>query len=345
MSDRVSLQDIADSLGISRGTVDRAIHGRGRISRETREKVLAEARRLGYIDKKLSSFLSLQQELKIVVLIPGCDPFFEKIEEGIKKAVNEMMPVLHPEIIHTALDEPEQQADFLFSVARGKNVSGLLIVPSEDPGLCDAINSCESSGIRVATLNTDAPGSRRTVFIGQDLYASGRAAGELMLKMNCGPVVILSGYENIWAHSERIRGFKDIYKENGRLMDLIGPFYTHDLVENTAMILKKIPDSYSGLFTVSGLTTEGAGRFVHEKDIEGLTLVGFDCTDENISLLKSGNISCLISQSPQLQGYQAVRRLVELLRQGESSVAAEISIPIDLYFRENINFYRNHLEL
>lgn len=48
-SDRaVTLQDIADELGISRSTASYAITGRGRISAETKERVLATARDLGY---------------------------------------------------------------------------------------------------------------------------------------------------------------------------------------------------------------------------------------------------------------------------------------------------------
>ena len=346
MGKKISLQDIADSLGISRGTVDRAIHGRGRINSETRERVIVEARRLGYIDRKLNSYLPLQQENNIIVIIPDGDPFFLKIEEGIYKAVNDMALPPKLEIEHISLDQPELQSESLLSIAEdGGTASGLLIVPSEDPKLCEAITAVEAAGIRVITVNTDAPASGRSLFVGQDLYASGRTAGELMLRMNDSTVAVLSGFDNIWGHSERVRGFIDVYRENDRLKHIIGPYFTHDDINETSLILNKIPDRFSGVYSVSGLTTEGAGRFLSKRNNEDITLVGFDCTEENVELLESGAITSLISQSPQLQGFLSVLRLMRIIKGEPDSVADDINIPIDIYFKENIRFYRNHLEL
>ena len=349
MSKKVSLQDIADSLGISRGTVDRAIHGRGRINPETRNRVISEARRLGYIDRKVNSFLPLQNPSRILALIPGGDPFFTKIETGIKKAVEENPSGPDFFLVNVPHEEPEEQARIMGEfLSEGGESDGILIVPSRDEALCEVISGVEKAGTRVITLNTDAPDSGRSLFVGQDLYASGRTAAELMLNFNIGPVLILSGFDNIWAHSERVRGFLDLYRECGRLNEIIGPYFTGDKIERTADILRKLPDSFNAVFTVSGLTTEGAGLelFRAARDGSGIPfLLGFDCTDENISLLRAGAIKCLISQSPQLQGYLAVRRLTQLLKNDDSLSAGDISIPIEIYFRENIDYYRNHLEL
>lgn len=348
MPRKVSLQDIADSLGISRGTVDRAIHGRGRINEETRERVIREARRMGYIDRKINSFLPLQNPAKILALIPGNDPFFTKIETGLKKVFEELDSGPELILMNIPHEQPEKQIECMKEfLSSRKDPSGVIIVPSQEEVLSKYIAAVEKAGIRVVALNTDAPESGRTMFIGQDLYASGRTAGELMLKMNSGKTIILSGYNNIWAHSERVRGFQDVYREYGRLSDIIGPYFTHDDLAETAAILKGLPDSFDGVFSVSGLTTEGTGSRLlrmREQKAPLPVAIGFDCTDENIELLKSGAITCLISQSPQLQGYLAARRLIQLLKEDSDQIVDEVRIPIDIYFRENINFYRNHLE-
>lgn len=44
----VTIQDIAEEVGVSRGTVDRVLNHRGRVSKETEQRVLEVARRLGY---------------------------------------------------------------------------------------------------------------------------------------------------------------------------------------------------------------------------------------------------------------------------------------------------------
>ncbi len=45
---RVTIQQIADRAGVSRGTVDRALNNRGRIAPEVAEKIRNIAKELGY---------------------------------------------------------------------------------------------------------------------------------------------------------------------------------------------------------------------------------------------------------------------------------------------------------
>lgn len=48
MAERVTIQDIADALGVSRNTVSKAINNTGILADSTREKVLIKAREMGY---------------------------------------------------------------------------------------------------------------------------------------------------------------------------------------------------------------------------------------------------------------------------------------------------------
>ena len=48
MGTRVTIQDIADELGISRNTVSKAINNTGILADSTREKVLKKAMEMGY---------------------------------------------------------------------------------------------------------------------------------------------------------------------------------------------------------------------------------------------------------------------------------------------------------
>src|SRR5579875_815680 len=48
MARGVTLQDVARAAGVTLGTASKAINGRGKLRPETRERVRAEARRLGF---------------------------------------------------------------------------------------------------------------------------------------------------------------------------------------------------------------------------------------------------------------------------------------------------------
>ncbi len=48
MATKVTLQDIADALGVSRNTVSKAINNTGVLAESTRQKVLEKAIEMGY---------------------------------------------------------------------------------------------------------------------------------------------------------------------------------------------------------------------------------------------------------------------------------------------------------
>lgn len=63
MADRVTIQDIADALGLSRNTVSKAINNTGILAEATREKVLQKAVEMGY--KQFSYLSSLSSDGKL----------------------------------------------------------------------------------------------------------------------------------------------------------------------------------------------------------------------------------------------------------------------------------------
>ena len=56
MEKKVTIQDIADSLGLSRNTVSKALNNTGILAEETRQKILTRAAEMGY-----RRFIYLQQ--------------------------------------------------------------------------------------------------------------------------------------------------------------------------------------------------------------------------------------------------------------------------------------------
>lgn len=68
MSERVTIQDIADALGLSRNTVSKAINNTGVLAETTREKVLQKAIEMGY---KQFSYASISNMNSALNLAPG----------------------------------------------------------------------------------------------------------------------------------------------------------------------------------------------------------------------------------------------------------------------------------
>jgi LacI family transcriptional regulator len=83
---KVRIKDLAQTLGLSMGTIDRALNNRPEISIATREKVLKTARRMGYHPDLVASVLSSKRRLRIAVNLPrGVTPFHEEVRVGIEE--------------------------------------------------------------------------------------------------------------------------------------------------------------------------------------------------------------------------------------------------------------------
>lgn len=65
MSQRITLQDIADELGVSRNTVSKAINNTGILSESTKMKVLAKAVEMGYKQFSYVDFDNLNNQLQL----------------------------------------------------------------------------------------------------------------------------------------------------------------------------------------------------------------------------------------------------------------------------------------
>ncbi len=64
------IKEIARTLGVSIGTVDRALHGRAGVSEKTKARVLQAAERLGYKPNLAAQALKLNRKLSIAAILP-----------------------------------------------------------------------------------------------------------------------------------------------------------------------------------------------------------------------------------------------------------------------------------
>ena len=86
-----TIKDIAEKAGVSRGTVDRVLHNRGRVDRDVAEKVMLIARELSYRPNRAGQALATKgRKRRIAVVLPSLtNPFFLDIKKGMEMAAEE----------------------------------------------------------------------------------------------------------------------------------------------------------------------------------------------------------------------------------------------------------------
>jgi LacI family transcriptional regulator len=317
---RITLQDIALSLGVSRGTVDRAIHGRGRINEETRERVIEEARRLGYAEERLTPLLALRRSLEIACIIPDRpDYFFDFILEGMQDAAQGLHnPGMELSIHRTPANDESYQARIIENLP--ESVDGIILVPQGMEEIGKAVRRWKSAGPNrikpLLTVNSDLPESGRECFVGQDLYRSGRIAGEILGKLvRKGSVLPITGKRYLFGHEERIRGFTEMIREFFPGIDISEPVECSDdelLAGDLVREALHSPSPPSGIFCASGASTLGAAGALRAEGLPGIPLVGYDRSSRLMEALDDLVVDALVTQDPVAQGREAVHLLYSL---------------------------------
>ena len=87
----VTMKKIAEICGVSRGTVDRVMHGRGRVSKEKAESIRRAAKELGNEPNPAAKALSESKtQPKVAVILPSeGNPFFDEVIRGLQAAADD----------------------------------------------------------------------------------------------------------------------------------------------------------------------------------------------------------------------------------------------------------------
>lgn len=124
---RVSIKDIAEIVGVSHPTVSRALRGQGRMSDETRERILAVAQEVGYTPSLMARGLVMQRSFCVGLLLPiFSDPFHSMVAQGIEAAASQ-----HSYSVFLASTDIDPQQEW--EVARSfisRQVDGIIVSSS-----------------------------------------------------------------------------------------------------------------------------------------------------------------------------------------------------------------------
>src|SRR5512140_732461 len=131
---RVGIKDIARALGVSIGTVDRALHDKPGINPTTRERVLATATSLGYRPNLAARQLKARTTFRVSVHLPQeIALFWDSLRDGIREAAAPFAPTLQVEFrSYPRLGEGDEA---LFRAALKDGANALIVAPGDPQAL------------------------------------------------------------------------------------------------------------------------------------------------------------------------------------------------------------------
>ncbi len=344
MEKRTTIYDIAERLGISTATVNRALTGKPRVKEETRALVLKTAAEMGFKPNVLARSLA-RRPLKLAVL--GFTSFSE----------------FHGPFLRGAMDAGAELADYNISVDYFSYDRGATNTPESDAFLeetlqtiieagydgvlalarhSDTFRSLLEKNIYVATAVNDIDPSMRRFYISYNGFIAGRIAAELIYRLlpdRSLPVAIASGFEGMAIHDQMVRGFQRQMESTP--LNLCTICYNFDNEEiayaHTLRLLDEQPKL--GAIYVNSYNSSGVIRAVREKGMAGkLLLVTSDINDELRACITEGTVTASIFQNQYEQGRQGLHKLFDALAKDEQ-VEDAIAIDPQIILSSNLELF------
>lgn len=342
----VGIKDIARALGISTGTVDRALHGKPDVSPATRARVLGMAEALGYRPNLAARYLKSRKQVRISVQLPQeIALFWDSLREGIREAAAPFAPALHVDFrTYPSLGQGDIP---LFEEALGDGTNGLIIAPGNPAALRPHLGNAARRKIPVVCVVTDALESQRLTSVSADPFTVGAVAGELLARFlpAGGQVAFFTGWLATQDHADKLRGFESSLGAMGPAIALGPVVEAHDDEREghrRALEVLRAHPNLKGIYisTVNSLPVLRAAE--EEGRLSGLTVVTTDLFPELVKWIRVGKVVATVYQRPVSQGRLALQALYQFLLNGTRPVSRLRVVP-HLVMRSNLDLFLERL--
>jgi len=347
MGKKVSIKQIAEMAGVSAGTVDRIIHNRGKVSERNMEAVERVLKEVGYRSNIHNSAVGYFRQLKVAVTMPQTSwgNYWWLIDSGIRHAIDEYNDVsIELELFYYNQFDIDSYREAYRKILAARP-DAVIIGPSfteETRELCRELDNMHTPYVMVDSVVT---GTRPLTYLCADAHAAGRIQAEILNQIT-PPGKAIALFEAVPVNNrepvntgKRKQGWMEYFSQQGS---------SRKLISSTYSVLEKNEAHFAAFFEahpdIGGIAVQNsraymAAEMLKKLNIENIAIVGFDLTERNASCLRNREISALICQNPELQGYQAVIAILEYMLYKRPGIRKVSYSPIDIVLAENLPYY------
>ncbi len=309
---RVSIQDIADKLGVSKGTVSLVLSGKAqgnRISEKTSLKVKQMAEEMNYYPNEIARSLSTGITMSIGVIVTDIsNEFFGKLTFHIQERAKEYGYTVITTNTNESLDEFNSAVTTLLN----QQVSGIIFVPvAKGEVIVERIMKTHLPMVQIDRYHPNINVS----YIIVDNYKISAEATELMIKKGNKRIAVVCYDINLNALTERRQGCIDVLKKNelfdpGLVKD-IGYEHQEEEIKQAVIDLKSNPNKVDAIFFCSRKVFITGVKYMHREGIKIPEEMEVVCFDKIDSFAISNIPINYIEQPIKKMGEKAVDVLIE----------------------------------
>jgi LacI family transcriptional regulator len=327
-----TIRDVARIAGVSIGTASKALNANGRLRQETRDKVMAVAREIGYRPNDMAQSLHRTRSMTVGVLSTDSFgrftlPIFKALEEEFAdKGIAIFMC--------NATDDPERERQHLDQLL-GKRIDGLVVTARRSDKRSPV--GPLPPGLPVIYVFSQAD-DEDSVSLVPDDESGARLAVRHLAEVGCTRIACVTGPEHFESVTLRRRGYSHSLTEAGLPEHprcyLPGPWSEAWGREAVGLLFDDQTERPDGLFCGNDQIARGAAEALRERgiDVPGqVAIVGFD----NWNVMTDAARPPLSSVDMNLAalGHEAGRLLVEMI--GGETIRGLRRLPCTLVVRES----------
>lgn len=307
----MTIKEIATLANTSRGTVDRVINGRGKVSKDVEERILKVIKETNFKPNEIGRSLSLSNKKLTIGVVIGSEanPFFNLVMDGIRNGIDKYrnsglnvivkrVDLFNKEDILNALNE-----------FNDIELDALIISSLND---MDVVNKINSFNIPVVTISVDIP-VNKVCYVGSDYLNSGRLIANFinLVKENGCNLGIVIGSRQHTGQIERLEGLKEIINSNIKIIDIKENFDSENISTKVVTnMINEHPDIDLIVFLGAGIASGLEVLNKYNNKIRAITV------DQNESIsngLQSGLVLATVTQHPYTQGIKAMEVVYDCL--------------------------------
>lgn len=352
----ITLKDVARMAGVSRGTVDRVIHNRGNVSKQSHDDVMRVIKDIGYEPNIYASILAHGKNRIVALLLPifRKGEYWELAARGASLA-EDYARTFNVSIVTVTYDRYDI-ASFRTACTQLLEMapSAVVMAPVFRNESAVLAATLRERGIPYSYVDTKLEEDGYLTFYGMPMYRSGYLSAELLSdsihsagRASAGvsaAIVRIVQDKNRKSDPTATRraGFIDYMTEHFPDVEILSVFIDpHDPVgiADTLSAFYAANPGISHIVMFNSRVHLIAPWLGSLPARERPRAIGFDNLDANLAALRHGTIKYLITQHTDEQTRLAVNSLVDYLVLNKEPLRRDNYLHMDILSRNNVDDY------
>ncbi len=340
----VTIRKIAQLAGVSTGTVDRALHDRGRVNPEVAARIKQIANELNYQPNTVAKSLSTRKRnLKIAVIlhIQTSNSFFDDVIAGILRGRDEIRDFgISVTLYRSSNFDPVSQLSMI-DQAISDGANAIAIVPINDERIKNRLNELYAKDFPVLFLTNIIENTDYFSFVGCNYSLAGKLTAGLLnlLEPVEGRLLLFSPSFQMYGHTLRLQGLEEQLSSDYPHLHLIDALeLTGDDIQDyqlTSKALESNPDV--NLFVCPGAYSHGNLQAISDFGfLKKARIICYDYSKKIDGMIRNRDIQAAITQCPQIQGYTAIKSLFEYLTTEKKPEFKNNYVSMGIVLKENL---------